>query len=236
MSKYDFKRYELQYKLTKNQYQEIIKTISNKLIKDEYGKTTIQSLYYDTDTFLLIRNSIEKPLYKEKLRARSYGLANKNTKVFLELKKKYDKVVYKRRVLVKEDEIEKFLTDKLGEQATQIEKEIAYVCRFYKTLKPKMLLLYDRTAYYEKGSDLRITFDENIGYRTERLNLHSNLDRTPILEDGEVIMEIKTGRAYPMWLVKFLNGNKIYKSSFSKYGTAYTIEQQKIKNQKKVAV
>ena len=237
MSKLVFKRYEIKYKLTKSQYLAIIDEIKKHVIQDEYGKTTIQSLYYDTDSFLLIRNSIEKPIYKEKLRLRSYGLVNKNQKVFLELKKKYDKVVYKRRISIEEERAQQLIEGKYSSSIpSQIEKEIAYVCKFYQGLKPKMLLLYDRVAYYGKTEDLRITFDSNIGYRTEQLNLHTSLKRNMILPDGEIMMEIKTGKAYPMWLVKLLNGNKIYKTSFSKYGTAYTIEKNKEKQVKKEAV
>ena len=110
----------------------------------------------------------------------------------------------------------------------QIEREIRYFCQFYGGLKPAMLLLYDRTAYhdYKLGTDLRITFDRNIRYRTECLDLCSGFDGTPLLPNGEIMMEIKTVGAYPMWLVHLLNGNRIYKTSFSKYGTAYQMEMQ----------
>ncbi|MBO4940451.1 MAG: polyphosphate polymerase domain-containing protein [Clostridia bacterium] len=229
-NKYVFKRYELKYLLTPAQYQTVLREVASRLQTDEYGETTIQSLYYDTDTHLLIRNSIERPWYKEKIRARSYGLATPDQKVFLELKKKYEKVVYKRRISLKEGELAPFIERGISPKDGQIVKELQYVCRFYKNLRPSMLLLYDRTAYHEEGSELRITFDKNIRYRTERLDLCAGLDGTPILDGGRVMMEIKTAGAYPTWLITLLNENGLYKTSFSKYGTAYKMEEEKKRN------
>ena len=235
IDKYVFKRNEIKYKLTPLEYAKIIKEIEKRLSVDEYGETTIQSLYYDTDTWLIIRNSIEKPFYKEKLRARSYGLATPDKKVFLELKKKCDKVVFKRRISITEKELAPFISSGKGGDNGQIEKEIMYFCNFYSGVKPTILLLYDRTAYYDYqlGTDLRITFDKRIRYRTERLDLCSGLDGKLLLPNGEVMMEIKTSYAYPTWLVNLLNDNKIYKTSFSKYGTAYQLEMQE-KNEKQI--
>lgn len=233
IDKYVFKRHEIKYRLTPAQYAIVLQEISKHLSVDEYGETTIQSLYYDTNTWLLIRNSIEKPFYKEKIRARSYGLATPDKKIFLELKKKCDKVVFKRRISIQEKELAPFINMGIGADKGQIEKEIRYFCQFYGDLKPAMLLLYDRTAYhdYKLGTDLRVTFDRNIRYRTERLNLRSGLDGTLLLPNGEIMMEIKTGGAYPMWLVSLLNEHGIYKTSFSKYGTAYQLEMQAQNNQ-----
>ena len=227
VDKYVFKRHEIKYKLTPAQYALVLQEISKYLSADEYGETTIQSLYYDTNNYRLIRESIERPVYKEKLRARSYGLATPDKKVFLELKKKCDKVVFKRRISILERELNPFVIWGIGADKGQIEREIRYFCCFYEGVKPSMLLLYDRTAYCHKDSDLRITFDRNIRYRTDRLSLCAGLDGTLLLPQGEVMMEIKTSGAYPKWLVDLLNENKIYKTSFSKYGTAYQQELAK---------
>lgn len=225
MSQCVFKRYELKYILTNEEYQLILNKVIEYLTPDKYGEITIQSLYYDTDNYRLIRNSIEKPIYKEKLRIRSYGLATNDSKIFLELKKKYDKIVYKRRIELPYMNLNKifFSLDNHG----QIGKEIKYFCSHYENLKPSMLLLYDRMAYINKDLDLRITFDKNVRYRKDNLNLTSNLDGISLLEDGKVLMEIKTSRAYPLWLVRLLNENHIYKTRFSKYGTAYQLELKK---------
>ena len=226
MNKYIFKRHEVKYIITPEQYEIVLEGIKNHLTLDHYGETTIQSLYYDTDDYRLIRNSIERPSYKEKIRARSYGLATPDKMVFLELKKKTQGIVFKRRVEIKEKAIIEFINQG-KENPTQIEKEIIYFCNYYKNLKPRMLLLYDRSAYTCEESDLRITFDKNTRYRTSDLNLCTNLDGIKLLPNGEILMEIKTALGYPMWLVKLLNENKIYKGKFSKYGTAYQIELKK---------
>lgn len=215
-----FKRYELKYLISQNQYYSVLKEIKKHLSADKHGKSTIQSLYYDTDDFRIIRRSLEKPDYKEKLRLRSYGLAGEDDMVFMELKKKCSGVVYKRRIEISGRAVK---SNNLGE--SQISKEIAYFAQFYKKITPKMLLIYDRTAYTGNG-DLRITFDSNIRYRTDRLSLSAGLDGIPIIRDDKILMEIKTGTAIPMWLVKILSKYQIAKTSFSKYGEAYKIEQQ----------
>lgn len=209
-----FKRYELKYILSSDQYDSLLNIIKDNMRADEHGRNSIQSLYYDTDDYLLIRRSIEKPEYKEKLRLRSYGLANEDSLVYLELKKKYESVVYKRR-------IESRLKDLGIKNNSQIENEIDYFKRFYKNLNPKMLLIYDREAYFK--DDLRVTFDHNIRYRENDLSLTSSLEGNPVLKDNRVLLEIKTGTSIPLWLVRRLDKEHLYKTSFSKYGEAYKI-------------
>ena len=189
--KYVFNRYELKYLLTPQQYDAMIKGIEGKVFIDEYGETTIQSLYYDTPNKLLIRRSIEKPEYKEKIRVRSYGLAKPDGKVFLELKKKSEKLVFKRRIALNECEVNDFF-DK-GELTSdgQIERELKYFRSYYENLQPSMLLLYDRSAYHSPDGQLRITFDKRIRYRTQNLDLKYGLDGELILPNGEIMMEIK---------------------------------------------
>ncbi len=217
-----FKRYELKYLLTKSQYFNVLREVAKHLTADKHGQSTIQSLYYDTDDYRLIRRSLEKPEYKEKLRLRSYGLAREDDTVFLELKKKCSGIVYKRRIETSVNEIK---INSLGD--SQISKEIAYFSSFYKNLSPKVLLLYDRTAYFGEG-DLRVTFDNNIRYRTDRLSLCAGLDGTSVLPDGKILMEIKTGTSIPLWLVKILSKEHVVKTSFSKYGEAYKMERLQI--------
>ncbi len=217
-----FKRYELKYLITTKQYEIIKKEMKGHMKEDEHGKSTIQSLYFDTPDYLLIRRSIDKPDYKEKLRLRSYGLATDESKVFLELKKKYNKVVYKRRISMSEAQAIDYIT--LGKQHvnSQISREIDYARKLYPNLAPRMLLSYEREAYYEnQNHDLRITFDQNILCRNTDVDLHTGIFGNPILPEGYMLMEIKTGQAIPLWLTHVLSTNKIYKTSFSKYGTAY---------------
>lgn len=227
MSKNVFERHEIKYILSPTLYQIIIEEIKKYLYLDQYGFTTIQSLYFDTDDFLLIRNSIERPIYKEKIRIRSYGIISDNDNVFLELKKKYNKVVFKRRIELKENDAFDLILNGCNKSNNQIEKEIKYFCNYYKNLKPKMLLLYDRCAYISDDTDLRVTFDFNSRYRMNNLNLHTDLTGELLLPNGDIIMEIKTTKAFPLWLVKILSNNHIYKNRFSKYGTAYKIEYSK---------
>ena len=161
-----FKRFEMKYLLTKEEKEEVLSVLKTKMKLDKYGRTTIRNIYFDTDTYRLIRRSIEKPVYKEKLRLRSYQSVKPEDEVFIELKKKYKSVVYKRRLSLPERQtMDAFLKNTPLPVESQIVKEIEYFREFYQDLKPKVFLSYEREAYYAlDGSDFRVTFDENIRY------------------------------------------------------------------------
>ncbi len=196
---------------------------------DQYGLTSIASLYFDTPNCALIRRSCEKPEYKEKIRLRSYGLSNSNKPVYLELKRKVDGIVYKRRIETKENEVKRFLNYNIDlNNDGQIGKEITYFRNFYHDLKPKCLIIYDRLAYFDPNSDLRLTIDHNPRYRISNLNLNTSMDGDLLLNEGETILEIKVQAAMPLWLTKLLTDLKIYKTSFSKYGEAFRLNQDKL--------
>lgn len=217
-----FKRYEMKYMLNRRQFEELKEEMEQYMIADEHGKSTICSLYFDTPTFLLIRRSLEKPVYKEKLRLRSYGVADADTIVFVELKKKYDSVVYKRRVGMAEWDAERYLLQHEQVMDTQITREIGYCMTNYEKLAPSILLSYEREAYFGKGDhDFRVTFDQNILWRDYDLSLCKGIYGRPLLSEDQVLMEVKTAGGIPMWMVKFMSERNIYKTSFSKYGMAY---------------
>ena len=218
-----FRRYELKYMLTLEQKHKILEAMSTHMQLDQYGRTTIRNIYFDTDNYRLIRRSIEKPAYKEKLRIRSYAQATADSTVFVELKKKYEKVVYKRRLpLCEQDAMSWVCREKTCPFDTQISREIDYFIDFYGKLKPSAFLSYEREAYYDKnGRDFRVTFDDNILCRRTDVSLCSSVYGEPILPDGMVLMELKCSGGIPLWLVKVLSEEKIYKTSFSKYGTGY---------------
>lgn len=218
-----FKRYELKYMLTEAKKEKILQAMEPYMAPDRYGRTLIRNLYFDTDTYRLIRHSIERPSYKEKLRIRSYGRASSNSTVFVELKKKYRHIVYKRRLPLTEQEAMVWVR---GERTcpvkTQIADEIDYFLGFYQTLHPTVFLSYEREAYYSRdGSDFRVTFDDTVLARQEELSLCAEAYGTPLLEEGKVLMELKCSGGLPLWMVEVLSRERIYKSSFSKYGSAY---------------
>ena len=218
-----FKRYELKYLLTKEQKEKILRAMEPYMAMDQYGRTTIRNIYFDTDNYRLVRHSIEKPAYKEKLRIRSYSKAEPESTVFVELKKKYKKVVYKRRISMPEEEAMEWV---LGEQQcqkdTQISEEVDYFLQYYEFLHPVIFLSYEREAFFSRDqSDFRVTFDDTILCRQEDLSLESEVYGTPLLPEGMVLMEIKCSSGIPMWMIQVLSQEHIYKTSFSKYGTAY---------------
>ena len=218
-----FKRYELKYMLTLEQKERIIEAMSPYMQLDKYGTTTIRNIYFDTDNYRLIRRSIERPAYKEKLRIRSYSQATADSTVFVELKKKYEKVVYKRRIPLCERDAMAWVCQKSAcPLDTQISREIDYFIDFYGKLTPTVFLSYEREAYYDKGGgDFRVTFDDRILCRQTDLSLCSDTRGTPILPQGKVLMELKCSGGIPLCMAQLLSREHIYKTSFSKYGTAY---------------
>jgi len=219
-----FKRYELKYTLTKAQKQQLLAEISPHITRDRYGRTTVRNLYYDTDDYRLIRHSLEKPVYKEKLRLRSYERVADTDPVFVELKKKYEGVVYKRRLSLPMEEALSWLGGGDLPRDAQIAREIDYFLHFYPGLHPTVYLSYQREAYH--SGDFRITFDENLLARTTDLSLDREPYGTPLLEEDLVLLELKCNGGIPLWMTQFLTREHIYKTPFSKYGMAY---QQLIK-------
>lgn len=191
-----FKRYELKYMLTLEQKAMMIEAILPHMEPYLYGRTTVRNLYFDTDNYRLIRRSIEKPAYKEKLRIRSYFQATSGSTVFVELKKKYEKVVYKRRIpLCEQDAMAWVSREQPCPTETQISREIDYFIDFYGGLKPTVFLSYEREAYTEKsGGDFRVTFDETICCRRTDLSLCSPAYGEPILDKGQKETGIGTAR------------------------------------------
>lgn len=218
-----FERYEIKYILTDEQRSRLEHLMSGRMKIDRYGHSTIRNIYYDTDDYRLIRHSLDRPVYKEKLRVRSYGRISEEDDVFVELKKKYDSVVYKRRIALPEHTATEWLSgDGQLRVRSQIGDEIEYVRRFYPGIKPKVYISYEREAYYPvNGEDLRITLDSNIIARDYDLSLLCGVYGTPVTGRDLTILEVKVPGAVPMWLIRFLDKNGIRKTSISKYGSYY---------------
>lgn len=273
-----FKRYEIKYLISTEQMQRILAVMEAYMTQDRFGHSTIRNIYFDTDDYILARHSIAKPDFKEKLRIRSYSRIDGDGEAFVELKRKFDKVVYKRRVELPEHLAMDWtcrrrqltnlqretgrslsaaasvmpvsalaapatatLTPAVGTsvlqadmsipanpaaaslQSSQLGSEIEYFLDYYKDLRPAVFLSYDREAFKMKdGSDFRVTFDTNILARDYDLSLTSDVYGTPVLEEGKVLMELKCSGGIPLWMTEVLSQERIYKTSFSKYGTAYT--------------
>ena len=213
------RRFEVKYILSEEQCNYLLNELTNHMCVDEYGLTTIASIYYDTPNNQLIRASIEKPKYKEKIRLRYYG---SNQKTYLEIKRKFKNLVYKRRVEETKEAVDKFLSYK-GDLPIdgQIAKEIIEFRNYYKTLVPTILIVYDRVAYYQIDGDLRLTIDRNLRFRTKDLDFKNLKDGEPLLSKGSAVLEIKVQQSMPLWLTDILSKGEIYKTTFSKVGEAF---------------
>lgn len=225
-----FRRIEQKYIVSKEEYDTIIKLSDNKLKKDPYFESINASIYFDTENSDLVISSLDKPIYKEKVRVRSYGIPSLDDKVFLEVKKKYDGIVTKRRIVIKLKDFYNYLDGKevlTGNK--QITKEIDYYFKYY-NLIPNLYLAYDRKSYVgAEDSHFRVTFDTNVRSRTYDLNLEKG-DYGDINLFDKYIMEVKSIKSMPIWFSSILSKLKIYPASYSKYGEIYKKRKEEINN------
>lgn len=220
-----FERVEMKYMMTHEQYEIMLQVMEEHMVLDEFGRHNINNIYFDTPDFLLIRRSLEKPVYKEKLRVRWYGTREARTPIFIELKKKYKGVVYKRRIKRSWEETVNYFyhNNPLPEgKDQQITRELDYFMSFYGTLYPALFLGYDREAFFGKENhDFRMTFDLNIRCNEDNIQHQRSNGGQRVIPRENVLLEVKTGESLPRWLLDFFAEHEIYKTSFSKYGTAY---------------
>lgn len=237
-----FNRFENKYQMNTETFHKICKIMDEHMVLDSYCKNhsayTISNIYYDTPDNSLIRESLSKPVYKEKLRLRSYGVPDYDTKVYLEIKKKFKGLVNKRRTVLGLNEAYEFL--ETGDKPElkdymngQVLNELEYFLEEY-NLEPKVYIAYDRVAYFERGNDdLRISFDTNIRTRRYDLRLEAGDYGKKLLDEDIWLMEIKTSSAMPLWLCRMIAEFDLKHSSFSKYGTEFErMEYEQIQRRK----
>lgn len=231
-----FKRKEMKFLLDEEQFQKLIKEIGPYMTADEYGAHTIMNIYFDNDSNDVILHSLSKPVYKEKLRLRAYGKAAQDgDSAFLEIKKKYRGVVYKRRLEMSYKELFDYVEDgvmpDVPESDRQVFEEIGYFRRRL-GLKPKIVICYDRQAFFgNDDEEFRLTFDWNIRSRRNDVDLRKGDFGELLPNQPYRVLEIKSAGAVPLWLVKFLSENKIFAGSFSKYGNIFLNEVKANKTQ-----
>ena len=227
-----FDRVEKKYLITKEQKEALLKPITNNLKKDGFFHSEVMNIYFDNDNYDLIIQSIDRPTFKEKIRARSYGGYDR---VFLEIKTKIkgdeNNIGYKRRVMITKDDYKAFINKEATilelaqksietENDLQIAKEVDYLINRF-DLKPKIFVGYDRESY-KNNENLRITFDENLKYRAYKLSfIKGKRDKIYFEKEPKIIMEIKADGTMPLWLVKELSRLHVYPQQFSKIGKIY---------------
>ena len=222
MNGYTFERRELKYRITDAQRAALEAAFGTQMIPDEYGESTICNIYYDTADYRLIRASLEKPAYKEKLRLRAYCTPEAGSEAFVEIKKKYDHIVYKRRIAMPYGQALAYLGGGAAPAGGQIAREIDWFRGFYEGLRPAVCIFYDRFAVQDRHQpELRITFDSGIRWREEDLDLAAGTAGRPLLDAGTCLMEIKIPQAAPLWLSRALSEAGVFPTHFSKYGAAY---------------
>ena len=221
-----FQRKENKYLISKQQQESLLKLIGSHLVKDEYGESTVSNIYLDTPQHYLIRESIDvtedKRPYKEKVRIRAYNIPEAQDNVFIELKKKFKGIVYKRRLTTTLAKAERYLKEGVLPEESQIMREIDWKMKKYGMPQPSIMVFYERLGYFDKDQPcIRITFDRNTRYRMDDLSYEYGSGGKLLFADDTRIMEIKASGAYPLWLVNALDSLDIRKQSFSKVATAY---------------
>jgi SPX domain protein involved in polyphosphate accumulation len=224
-----FKRYEMKYLLTSEQYAAVSGAIACHMRPDPYGEYLVQSLYYDTENWDVIRTSMKKPIYKEKMRLRRYGGSiNKNAPTYLELKKKYRGVVYKRRTAIPNGiyattDVKNYVS----EGTSQIARELAFYLRNH-NVSERIYIAYRRDAYVSGEGSLRVTFDTRLCFRTDMLDFSHPGEGWAVLPPDTTLMEIKTSAGVPLWLTQILSDKMIYPRPLSKCAVCYTAAVQDI--------
>lgn len=257
-----FERKEMKYRITAAQLAELLPVLQEHLVPADFADATVRSLYYDTPGDDLIARSIEGPLYKEKLRLRVYGDGyDPAMPAFVEIKKKFKGIVYKRRVMLSLAAAEAFLDGMPYEEALaaypladkklaaqvrenaaknkQIANEIAFFMQRYAPLQPSILTACSRCSLVDPdGGDLRITIDTQLCAKHRPTNIGDVDGAGALIGEGDAIMEIKSTFALPLWLTSALSSVGAYKQSFSKCGAAYAQamrtqnEERPMQNQK----
>ena len=221
---YRFERIEIKFRMSAKQYQALLPLLDEKLDRDRFGLSTICNIYYDTPDYTLIRRSIERPLFKEKLRLRSYGIPGNDDRVFAEIKRKLNGIGYKRRISLPFGEAKKLLRGEpihCGDPQTEAEL-LAFIERYHP--QPMVYLTYQRYAMTAKDDPgFRVTIDRDLQYRISEVEYPSKDGMKPIPEDESlVLMEIKALGAIPQWLTDEMSRLQIRQAPFSKVGACYT--------------
>ena len=227
-----FKRMEKKTTLPTALVDELKARISPYMDHDPYNVDgepyMICNLYYDAPDDHVIRESVQLPKYKEKLRLRSYGIPTADSKVFLELKKKQDGVGTKRRTRLRYGDLMHYLDTGIHPEGLsyideQVLREIDYY-RSHQTVEPRVYVSYLRNAYHGKEDpSFRITLDSDILTRRHDLDLTLGRYGTPILTEGTTLMEIKFSGAVPFWFCRVMSDLGLSFHTFSKVGTDFKL-------------
>ena len=229
-----FKRREVKFIIDKESFALFEQELSHYMVEDQFAKSTISNVYFDNDDFDMIQDAIAKKNGREKVRMRVYDQQPSfQSQAFLEIKKKVEGVGYKYRLTSTPIAISNYIehfSDHSNVLDAQISAELQSLTKRYGKLSPKMYIYYDRSSY--RGRDdrkLRLTIDQNLVYRDVEVPLLHQKYGYPLLPHHLMIMEIKIQDAMPHWLQDLLDKYHLEQQSFSKYGTAYRLNQEMVK-------
>ena len=234
----NFKRIEKKYIVDKEDLDRLLEDLREYLVEDDFPNSSITNIYFDTEDFQVIRDSIAKKNEREKIRMRTYATDPKpSSQVFLELKKKDAQGIgHKFRLATNLGDIQIFMgngdTVHVPSENKQLVDELSQLRDKYQGLDARMYIFYNRFSLKEKHTikkqpqtKIRITIDQNLTYRDYDVDILSGVYGNKLVGEGKVVMEIKTPGEQPLWLKTILEKHGIEPKSFSKYGTAYRKSQ-----------
>lgn len=232
-----FRRYEKKFLLTLEQWQSLLPTLESHMDIDPFCLNkqpyNVRTVYFDTDDYDVIRKSLDGPQFKEKLRMRKYGHYDViSDEVYFEIKRKFKGIGTKRRVKCTESEVDSLIKQgtmpvRTDYYAVQILNEIGYYLSVNK-VKPAVFISYRRLAYTDReNKQFRLTIDQDILTRRDDFDFSHGPKGRHLIDDNHRLMEVKVGKAMPLWFAQALSEHKIYLTSFSKYGKDFESRMKK---------
>ncbi len=236
MAKHTFERREKKMLIDNTQVNDFVNDILEYMTPDEYNvggePYMISNIYFDDDGDNVIRHSVSKPQFKEKLRIRSYGVPDKDTKVYIEIKRKLKGIGTKRRAKLPLWQLNEYLEmgkhpDGIKYIDEQVLREIDYYRATYH-VSPKIYISYMRNAYFGKeDKKFRLTLDKEITTRRYDLDLSLGSYGEQLLPEGKTLLEVKFEGAVPLWFARIMSKYSLSFTPYSKYGTEFKLAQRK---------
>lgn len=222
------KRYrsEWKYCIPEGQAEILKERLSGLMERDAHagpdGGYRIQSLYFDDLYNTCARENIAGERERFKYRIRYYGACRKpEDPLFLERKEKRNAYCHKDSCRLTDAEYRALFSDDCGECLWTADKPL--LRRFAADIlragfMPKSVVEYERTAFIEPISNVRITFDRNL-FASDAFDsfLSGDYERIPILKSSEQILEVKFDDVLPSYIRNALQAESMVQQAFSKY-------------------
>lgn len=213
----------------------------SEMMKDKHY--TVRSIYFDTPDYDYYFEKIEGIKHRKKFRIRGYNELTPDSKVFFEIKRKYEIPIFKNRAVTSYDNVCKLFMNQSVEKCISNSEKFPHavdnVKRFFyhfysDSLRPVILVIYEREAYLGLIDEkIRVTFDKNlrsVAFPTID-ELYSESRARVALKD-QFILEVKFNDYFPSWMKPIIGILGLKRESASKY--CISIDTHNFLNKKKL--